>query len=94
MKMNKGSCFIHGCFMGLAQNGFMRHWRRWMFAGLILVGGCTPTAYYQKRELGRRIMQFDANDLEVSYQNKVNASREVSGGRPGHSAGGGCGCGN
>ncbi len=39
-------------------------------------------------------MQSDANELEVTFQNKVSASREVSGGRPGHSAGGGCGCGN
>ncbi len=60
----------------------------------LLAGACTDVPYYEKRDLGRRIMQFDANDLEVSYQNKVTASREVSGGRPGHSAGGGCGCGN
>lgn len=63
-------------------------------AGLAAAAGCSDVPYYEKRQLGRRIMQFDANDLEVSFQNKVNASREVSGGRPGHSAGGGCGCGN
>ncbi len=74
--------------------------RRWVlgvvFAPLAVTGvsGCAGVAYYQKKELGRRIMQLDPDDLEVSYRNKVDASREVSGGRPGHSAGGGCGCGN
>ena len=48
----------------------------------------------EKERLGRRIMQLDANELETGYQNKVFFSREVSGGKPGHSAGGGCGCGN
>jgi uncharacterized protein DUF4266 len=48
----------------------------------------------EKLDLGRRIMQLDANELETGYQNKVLFSREVSGGKPGHSAGGGCGCGN
>lgn len=68
---------------------------RWLVpAVLLLAGGCTHVPFHEKRELGRRIMQFDANDLETAYQNKVNFSREVSGGRPGHSAGGGCGCGN
>lgn len=68
---------------------------RWLaLAGLIALGGCTDVAYYEKRQLGRRIMQLDGNDLETGFQNKVNAAREVSGGRPGHSAGGGCGCGN
>lgn len=66
--------------------------------GLALVAsfgaGCASVAYYQKKELGRRIMQLDPDDLEIAFRNKVDASREVSGGRPGHSAGGGCGCGN
>ncbi len=61
---------------------------------LLLLGACSDVAFYEKKDLGRRIMQFDANDLETSYQNKVLFSREVSGGRPGHSAGGGCGCAN
>ena len=72
----------------------MRAIRTLAGACMILMGGCSDVAYYEKRELGRRIMQFDANDLEQGYQNKVLFSREVSGGRPGHSAGGGCGCGN
>lgn len=63
-------------------------------AGLVVLSGCSDVAYYEKENLGRRVMQFDSNDLDTSFQNKVNASREVSGGRPGHSAGGGCGCGN
>ncbi len=67
---------------------------RFALAGLVLVAGCTDTPYYEKKDLDRRVMQFDSNELDVTYQNKVNASREVSGGRPGHSAGGGCGCGN
>ena len=59
---------------------------------ILLAAACTDVPYYQKRDLGRRIMQLDDNDLETSYRNKIHASREVSGGRPGHSAGGGCGC--
>lgn len=58
------------------------------------LGACAEVPFHAKQNLGRRIMQFDANDLETSYQNKVLFSREVSGGRPGHSAGGGCGCAN
>ena len=72
----------------------MRTVRRWATAGLLLLSACADVPYYEKQDLGRRVMQFDANDLEVSFQNKVFFSREVSGGRPGHSAGGGCGCGN
>lgn len=64
------------------------------FAGIALLSGCSNVPFHEKEQLGRRIMQFDPNELEISYQNKVNFSREVSGGRPGHSAGGGCGCGN
>jgi len=65
-------------------------------AGLtLLLGACSggPRAY-EKQDLARRLMQLDPNDLDASYMNKVFFSREVSGGRPGHSAGGGCGCGN
>lgn len=70
----------------------MRRWIRFAAVLLILgLGACADLAPSEKQNLGRRIMQFDANDLETSYQNKVLASREVSGGRPGHSAGGGCG---
>lgn len=58
------------------------------------VSACGGVRYYEKKELSRRIMQFDADDLEIAFRNKVDFSREVSGGRPGHSAGGGCGCGN
>ena len=61
---------------------------------LLLLGACSNVAFHEKRNLGRRLMQFDANNLETSYENKVMFSREVSGGRPGHSAGGGCGCAN
>lgn len=68
---------------------------RWLVAVLpLLFAGCAHVAYHEKEDLGRRILQFDPNELETAYQNKVNFSREVSGGRPGHSAGGGCGCGN
>jgi hypothetical protein len=64
-------------------------------AGLMLaLGACSDVKPYEKQDLGRRIMQLEPNDLETSYQQKVFFSREVSGGRPGHSAGGGCGCGN
>jgi hypothetical protein len=64
-------------------------------AGLILaLSACSNVKPYEKGDLARRLMQLEPNDLETSYQNKVFFSREVSGGRPGHSAGGGCGCGN
>lgn len=62
--------------------------------GLLGLGSCADSEFIDRQDLGRRIMQLDANDLETSYQNKVLFSREVSGGKPGHSAGGGCGCGN
>jgi len=65
-----------------------------LLAFLVLATGCSEVPYYAKKDLGRRILQLEGNDLEVGYQNKVMASREVSGGKPGHSAGGGCGCGN
>jgi hypothetical protein len=65
----------------------------WLLAAAAL-GGCTGVPYHAKKDLGRRVMQVDANELEVKFQNKTLASREVSGGRPGNSAGGGCGCGN
>lgn len=73
----------------------MRRFIRLAGTGLILLlGACADVRPWDKQDLGRRIMQLDANELETSYQNKVFFSREVSGGRPGHSAGGGCGCGN
>jgi hypothetical protein len=62
--------------------------------GLLSLGSCGNAEFIDRTDLGRRIMQLDANELETSYQNKVLFSREVSGGKPGHSAGGGCGCGN
>lgn len=72
----------------------MRLVRRFAIFGLLLLGACGSVTPAEKLELGRRIMQIDANELETGYQNKVFFSREVSGGKPGHSAGGGCGCGN
>ena len=72
----------------------MRVVRGIAIACLLVLGACESVSPYEKEELGRRIMQLDANELETGYQNKVFFSREVSGGKPGHSAGGGCGCGN
>ena len=73
----------------------MRRFIRLAGAGLILLlAACSGPKATEKGYLARRLMQLDPNDLETSYQNKVFFSREVSGGRPGHSAGGGCGCGN
>lgn len=63
-------------------------------AGLFFLVGCSTVMPDEKEDLGRRIMQLEDNELESGYQNKVFFSREVSGGKPGHSAGGGCGCGN
>lgn len=63
----------------------------WAF---LLLAGCRSVEPREKEQLGRRLMQLEDNELETGYQNKVFFSREVSGGKPGHSAGGGCGCGN
>lgn len=59
-----------------------------------LLSGCAPVPFYRKQELGRRVMQMDDAPLETLFQNKIYLSRGVSGGRPGLSAGGGCGCSN
>lgn len=59
---------------------------------LLLCGGCSSVPYYEKEDLGRRVMQLDDSPLENSFKSKVQSSREASGGRPGASAGGGCGC--
>lgn len=73
----------------------MRRTCRIALAGLIVcLVGCSGVQFHEKEELGRRVMQFDANPLETSFQNKIIYAREVSGGRPGNAAGGGCGCGN
>lgn len=63
-------------------------------SGIVLVCGCSNVPYYEKKDLGRRIMQLEESPLDSSFQNKVLSSREVSGGKPGRAAGGGCGCGN
>ena len=68
---------------------------RWIVpAALAALAGCAEVAYFARQDFGRRVMQIDANELETKFQNKILAAREVSGGRPGNSAGGGCGCGN
>lgn len=72
----------------------MRRFAMSLLSILALSAGCSEVPYYEKKDLGRRLLQLDDNDLETAYRNKVLASREVSGGKPGHSAGGGCGCGN
>lgn len=73
----------------------MRRTCRIALAGLIVgLAGCSGVSYHEKQDLGLRIMQFDPNPLESSFQNKIIYAREVSGGRPGNAAGGGCGCGN
>jgi uncharacterized protein DUF4266 len=72
----------------------MRFIRFLGIAGILSLGSCASVELDEREDLSRRIMQLDANELETSYQNKVLFSREVSGGKPGHSAGGGCGCGN
>ena len=59
---------------------------------LLCGAGCSNVPYYQKEALGRRLMQLDDNPLGGAFWSKIYASREVSGGRPGASAGGGCGC--
>jgi hypothetical protein len=68
--------------------------RLWLSFLSVLLVGCVEVPYHAKRELGRRIMQMDNHELENAFQNKIMSAREVSGGKPGNSAGGGCGCGN
>ena len=72
----------------------MRFIRFVAVAGVLFLGACGSVGFEEREDLSRRLLQLDANELETSYQNKVFFSREVSGGKPGHSAGGGCGCGN
>jgi hypothetical protein len=85
--------YVHG-FDPNANGGCMRLISGLAIAGFLLLQGCVGVEANEKEQLGRRLMQLDANELETSYQNKVLFSREASGGKPGHSAGGGCGCGN
>jgi len=59
----------------------------------ILLGACI-SAKQCKPDLSLRIMKIDANEVDLAFRNKIQASREVSGGRPGFAAGGGCGCSN
>jgi len=73
---------------------FLRGGIRLLLPGLLFLGACRSVTPMEKERLGRRIMQLDGNELETGFQNKVYFSREVSGGKPGHSAGGGCGCAN
>ena len=58
----------------------------------VALAGCGGVPFYEKEALGRRVMQLDDSPLENSFKNKIFSSREVSGGRPGAAAGGGCGC--
>ena len=59
----------------------------------IVLGAC-DSARQCKPDLSKRIMKIDANEVDLGFRNKIQASREVSGGRPGNAAGGGCGCSN
>lgn len=70
----------------------MKRLLRAALAAVVLLGGCGGVPFYRKEALGRRVMQLDDSPLEQAFRSKVNSSREVSGGRPGLSAGGGCGC--
>ena len=72
----------------------MRFAAGFIIGAFLLLGGCRSVEPQEKEQLGRRLMQLEDNELETGFQNKVFFSREVSGGKPGHSAGGGCGCGN
>ena len=47
------------------------------------LGACSDVAFNEEQNLGRRIMQFDPNDLETSSQNKVLFSRAPRSPRPG-----------
>ena len=70
----------------------MKRIRLFALAALASLAGCGGVPYYEKEALGRRLMQFDDSPLENAFKSKIFSSREVSGGRPGASAGGGCGC--
>ena len=66
-----------------------------LIALLLLAGlGCADVQPWDKQDMGRRVMQIEDSPLETMFQNKIYLSRGVSGGRPGMSAGGGCGCSN
>ena len=72
----------------------MDHWMLVLslFLGTLMVGGCTPVAFYQKGNLVNPIMAFDDNPTETHFKQKVFYSREGSAGGIGTGAGGGCGC--
>lgn len=70
----------------------MKRFRALAILAFAALGACGGVPYYEKEPLGRRVMQFDDSPLENAFRSKVFSSREVSGGRPGSSAGGGCGC--
>ncbi|MEO8485215.1 MAG: DUF4266 domain-containing protein [Betaproteobacteria bacterium] len=58
-----------------------------------LVSGCAfaPPKPWEKGELAKPAMQFDADRLEARYQDHVYYSKEAAGGGYGV-GGGGCGC--
>ena len=58
-----------------------------------LLAGCAyaPPKPWEKGELARPTMQFDADKLEAKYQEHVYQSKEAAGGGFGV-GGGGCGC--
>jgi hypothetical protein len=67
-----------------------------MPAVLAILGGCAlapsvPVAAYEKGDLARPAMQFDADRLDAAFNDHIYFSKEAaSGGRS--VGGGGCGC--
>jgi hypothetical protein len=59
----------------------------------LALGACAyaPPKPWEKGELARPAMQFDADRLEARYQEHVYQSKEAAGGGYGV-GGGGCGC--
>lgn len=57
----------------------------------LLMSGCTPVKPWEKGNLNREIMKFDADPLEANFRRHVYASREAASGGYGVNLSG-CGC--
>ena len=58
---------------------------------LICLTGCETVQPWERGTLARPEMQWQSDQMEVSLQAQINASKEASSGGQG-AAGGGCGC--
>ena len=56
------------------------------------LAGCRDVAFYERRDLGRPLMELADSPTLVHLNQKVMYSMEGSAGGIGSGAGGGCGC--